>query len=208
MIQFNFYEHIIQKPLNILNTWSWVGLNMLLLDLTEPCIFMSRSLFKLSCLFLRPRPWQFEIWDSTDKQATYLLLGFETLNLKFCDLKLWKQTVFFDLGTFWGTPVNLLSSFPKCQDLFPYLRQVIRSVSIFSIFGFWDSNLRVSNPNKLIVDVFLTWCRISMCQGLGPKKHDKISEIDRYLCRWVCLWSRGRWRRCPWSRLGSRATNI
>ena len=25
-----------------------------------------RSVFKFSCLFLRPRPWQFEIWDSTD----------------------------------------------------------------------------------------------------------------------------------------------
>ena len=52
-----------------------------------------RSVFKISKLFLRPRPWQFEIWDSTDKWATYLLLGFETLNLKFCDLKLWKLTV-------------------------------------------------------------------------------------------------------------------
>ena len=52
-----------------------------------------RSVFKISNLFLRPRPWQFEIWDSTDKYATYLLLGFETLNLKFCDLKLWKLTV-------------------------------------------------------------------------------------------------------------------
>ena len=39
-------------------------------------------------------------------------------------------------------------------------------------------NLRVSNPSKLIVDVFLVRCRISMCQGLGPKKHDEISEID------------------------------
>ena len=47
-----------------------------------------RSVFKMSCLFLRPRPWQFEIRDSTDKQATHLLLGFETLNLKFRDLKL------------------------------------------------------------------------------------------------------------------------
>ena len=26
-----------------------------------------RSVFKISCLFLRPRPWQFEISDSTDK---------------------------------------------------------------------------------------------------------------------------------------------
>ena len=53
-----------------------------------------------------------------------------------------------------------------------------------STVGFHDVDLRtfylgVSNPNKLIVDVFLTRCRISMCQGLGPKKHDEISEIDR-----------------------------
>ena len=52
-----------------------------------------RSVFKISCLFLRPRPWQFEIWDSTDTQATYLFSWFETLNLNFCDLKLWKLTV-------------------------------------------------------------------------------------------------------------------
>ena len=59
----------------------------------EPRFAPLRSVFKISCLFLRPRPWQFEIWESTDKQATHLLLGFETLNLKFCDLKLWKLTV-------------------------------------------------------------------------------------------------------------------
>ena len=41
-----------------------------------------RSVFKISCLFLRPRLWQFEIRDSTDNYATYLLLGSETLNLK------------------------------------------------------------------------------------------------------------------------------
>ena len=50
-----------------------------------------RSVFKISCLLLRPRPWQFEVWDSTDKWATYLLLGFKTLNLKFCDLKLYEN---------------------------------------------------------------------------------------------------------------------
>ena len=49
----------------------------------------------------------------------------------------------------------------------------------FHNFNLRNFNLRVSNPNKLIVDVFLTRCRISMCQGLGPKKHDEISEIDR-----------------------------
>ena len=40
-------------------------------------------------------------------------------------------------------------------------------------------NLRVSNPSKLIADVCLTRRRISMCQGLGPKKDYEISEIDR-----------------------------
>ena len=49
----------------------------------------------------------------------------------------------------------------------------------FHNFNLRIFNLRVSNPNKLIVDVFLTRCRISMCQGLGPKKRDEISEIDR-----------------------------
>ena len=47
----------------------------------------------------------------------------------------------------------------------------------FHNFNLRIFNLRVSNPNKLIVDVFLTRCGISMCQSLGPKKHDEISEI-------------------------------
>ena len=49
----------------------------------------------------------------------------------------------------------------------------------FHNFNLRIFNLRVSNPNELTVDVFLTRCRISMCQGLGPKKHDEISETDR-----------------------------
>ena len=49
----------------------------------------------------------------------------------------------------------------------------------FHNFNLRIFNFRVSNPNKLIVDVFLTRCRISICQGLGPNKHDDISEIDR-----------------------------
>ena len=39
----------------------------------------------------------------------------------------------------------------------------------FHNFNLRILNLRVSNPNKLIVDVFFTRCLISMCQGLGPK---------------------------------------
>ena len=49
----------------------------------------------------------------------------------------------------------------------------------FHNFNLRIFNLRVSNPNKLIVSVCLTRCRISVCQGLGQKKHDEISEIDR-----------------------------
>ena len=49
----------------------------------------------------------------------------------------------------------------------------------FHNFNLRIFNLRVSNPNKSIVDVFFTRCRISMCQGLGPTKHDEISEIGR-----------------------------
>ena len=49
----------------------------------------------------------------------------------------------------------------------------------FHNFNLRIFNLRVSNPDKFIVDVLLTRCRISMCQGLGPTKHDEISEIDR-----------------------------
>ena len=45
-----------------------------------------------------------------------------------------------------------------------------------STVGFYNFNLRVfnlrvSNPNKLIVHVFLTRCRISMCHGLGQTKN-------------------------------------
>ena len=53
----------------------------------------------------------------------------------------------------------------------------------FHNFNLRIFNLRVSNPSKLIVDDLLTRCRISMCQGLGPKKHDEISEIDRMRMR-------------------------
>ena len=42
----------------------------------------------------------------------------------------------------------------------------------FHNFNLRIFNLRVSNPNKWIVDVFLTRCRILMCQGLGPKKDE------------------------------------
>ena len=51
----------------------------------------------------------------------------------------------------------------------------------FHNFNLRIFNLRVSNPNKFIVDVFSTQCRISMCRGLGPKKHDEMSEVDRIL---------------------------
>ena len=58
-----------------------------------------------------------------------------------------------------------------------------RTISIFHNFNLRIFNLRVSNPNELIVDVVLTRFRISICQGLGPTKHDEISEIDRTASR-------------------------
>ena len=82
---------------------------------------MLRSVFRISELFLLPRPWQFEIWDSTDKQATCLLLGFETLNLKFRDLKLWKLTV----GRFpWSCEgsEDAASLVCRCSALLLYMR--------------------------------------------------------------------------------------
>ena len=40
-------------------------------------------------------------------------------------------------------------------------------------------NLKVSNPNKLIVDVFVDTMSDFNVPGSRPKKHDDISEIDR-----------------------------
>ena len=57
--------------------------------------------------------------------------------------------------------------------------QCVTNTVGFHNFSLRIFNLRVSNPDNLIVDAFLTRCRISMCQGLGPKRHDEISEIDR-----------------------------
>ena len=56
---------------------------------------------------------------------------------------------------------------------------ISRATVGFHNFNLRTFNSRVSNPNESIVDVFLTRCRISMCQGLGPNKHHDISEIDR-----------------------------
>ena len=72
---------------------------------------------------------------------------------------------------------NVIRYHPLLYDIIRY--DIIRYTVGFHNFNLRIFNLRVSNPIKLIVDVFLTRCRISMCQGLGPKKHDEISEIDR-----------------------------
>ena len=63
------------------------------------------------------------------------------------------------------------------------MERLYNSTSLYTVgshnFNLRIFNLRVSNPDKLIVGVFLTRCRISMCQCLGPNKRDEISEIDR-----------------------------
>ena len=57
------------------------------------------------------------------------------------------------------------------------LYQVILSHTVgFHNFNLRIVNLRVSIPNKLVVDVLMTQCRISMCQGLGPNKHEHLGN--------------------------------
>ena len=64
----------------------------------------------------------------------------------------------------------------------PYRRALLGWITVgFHNFNLRIFNLRISNPNKLIVHVCLTRCRISKCQGLGPTKHYEITEIDRNL---------------------------
>ena len=48
----------------------------------------------------------------------------------------------------------------------------------FHNFNLIIFNLRVSNPNKLIVNVFFDTMSDFNVPGSRPKKHDEISEID------------------------------
>ena len=70
--------------------------------------------------------------------------------------------------------LEILRFHPEAQIrswiLWAVFRPLTSSMVGFHNFNLRIFNLRVSNPNKLIVDVFLTRCRISMCQGLGPTK--------------------------------------
>ena len=89
------------------------------------------------------------------------------------------------------------------------VQKIVTDTVGFHDFNLRIFNLRVSNPNKLIVCVFVTRCRISICQGLGPKKHDEISEIDcssrsgEKPCR-DC----GKWQQIRWSRAEIRLTRF
>ena len=74
--------------------------------------------------------------------------------------------------------------------MFPYIFIIViydilmsgsRDAVGFHNFNLRIFNLRVSNPNKLIVDAFLTRCRISMCQGLVPKNTMKFRKST--VCR-------------------------
>ena len=65
-----------------------------------------------------------------------------------------------------------------------YALYAIRYNPIITTVGFHNLNLRifnlrVSNPNKLIVDVFFDTISDFNVPGSRPKKHDEISEIDR-----------------------------
>ena len=76
----------------------------------------------------------------------------------------------------------------RCPAVHGERATVLYAITVgFHNFNLRMFNLRVSNPNKSIVDVCLTRCRISMCQGLGPKKYDDISEIDRTYLDVLCI---------------------
>ena len=56
---------------------------------------------------------------------------------------------------------------------------MVRYTVGFHDFNLRIFNMRVSNPNKLIVDVFFDTMSDFNVPGSRPKKHDEISEIDR-----------------------------
>ena len=61
----------------------------------------------------------------------------------------------------------------------------------FHNFNLRTFNLKVSNPNKLIVDVFVDTMSDFNVPGSRPKKkHDETSEIDRVIFSQT-LWRRG-----------------
>ena len=91
-------------------------------------------------------------------KRTYLLLGLETLNLKFCDLKLWKLTV---LSTWTAR------------------HRTLQLQSVFII-----SNRKISDWASQVLKANMFAClsvlsQISNCQGPGRKNKHEISKTDR-----------------------------
>ena len=69
------------------------------------CDMMYGRFPKFHRVFVGPRPWHIEIRHRVKKTSTINLFAFETLELKFRRLKLWKPTVGAPLG---GTLQNLI----------------------------------------------------------------------------------------------------
>ena len=76
-------------------------------------------------------------------------------------------------GDPWGTPLPIRNDIllGPCTD-----PKGTNTTVGFHNLNLRTFDLRVSNPNKSIADVFLTRCRISMCQGLGPKNTMKFRK--------------------------------
>ena len=73
----------------------------------------------------------------------------------------------------------------------PTAQPSLRHIVGFHNFNPRIVNLRVSNPNKFIVDVFLlTRCRISMCQGLCPKNTKQFRKSTVYSWQDAVCWAR------------------
>ena len=86
------------------------------------------------------------------------------------------------MKTFLRLSLNFILNFEDISKIeFEFHSKSARDARRLCMVGFHNFNLRcfnlrVSNPNKLIVDVFLTRCRISMCQSLGPKNTMKFRK--------------------------------
>ena len=131
-----------------------------------PIILLRVISYGIGCRSVRPTAGDPPEGDASDGKLFVVLLCFcvflEKLASTIAKETLLKET----------TPTTLTTS-TTAKGLAPPLAGRAGTVG-FHNFNLRILNLRVSNPNKLIVDVFLTRCRISMCQGLGPRQHDEI----------------------------------
>ena len=103
----------------------------------------------------------------------YIILYYTTLNVDYTIVLYYVTQHYYYAAAL--SYLNYISKYISVNYIIMYICTIIIQSYCITV-GFHDFNLlifnlRVSNPNKLIVDVFLTRCRISTCQGLGRQKN-------------------------------------